>query len=388
MKITILSRGGKKLPYPLSLYLILVFLALLSTIGLDYLNGKKGGKSYFFSYLTLRRVPKIPEESLARVVRERLYASGIDTLSIREAADKEGLRLTITLASKEYRELEPLLEKEFTDRKALVTKKQDQEKDRDIFTWAIQGTLEERLALHFICPREELAKKKEKPPLLAGKQVALIIDDMGYSLDIMKEICSLTKPVTVSILPLSPYAWETAQMAHENGLEVMLHLPCESINHKESGNHYEDIIHSDMSEEDIRSAMLAFLEKVPHVKGVNNHMGSKITENESIMRIILEVLKEKGLYFLDSRTTGKSIAYDLAQRMGIPSAYRHVFLDSTPEEEMIRQQMIELFRLTDKRGNAVGIGHPYEETLRVLKKNISLMEDFGANPVFASKLVH
>ncbi|MDH5468180.1 MAG: divergent polysaccharide deacetylase family protein, partial [Candidatus Aminicenantes bacterium] len=129
------------------------------------------------------------------------------------------------------------------------------------------------------------------------------------------------------------------------------------------------------------------LEQVPYIKGVNNHMGSKITANRPLMNIILQRLMDRDLFFVDSRTSGRSVAYRVAQSLGIPSTFRNVFLDGSSQEEYIQKKLIELFRHAQKKGKAVGIGHPFKETLKVLKENLDRVNEFDLELVLVSQIV-
>jgi polysaccharide deacetylase 2 family uncharacterized protein YibQ len=210
---------------------------------------------------------------------------------------------------------------------------------------------------------------------------------MGLSLEALKELCDLGQPITISILPYSPYAEETARIAQENGLEVMLHLPGESLNHEEGNNSTPGLIKSGMSEEEIRSQVEDSLSRVPFARGINNHMGSKITQEEPVMRPILDLLKSRGLYFIDSRTTADTIAFDLAHKMGLRAAYRNIFLDSSVGVDYSKEQIIKLFRLSQKTGRAIAIGHPFPETLQALRENIHLLKAYRVKPVLASEII-
>jgi len=239
-------------------------------------------------------------------------------------------------------------------------------------------------------PRAEAVRKPESKPAPAAaaprSKVALVVDDMGNSLEALDELLALGEPVTVSVLPYSPHSRETAEIAHRKGLEVLLHLPLESLNNHDSEAGMEGLIHSGMSEAEVRKIMADDLDQVPYIKGVNNHMGSKVTADEALMRIILEPLKEKGLFFLDSRTSGKSVAYTVARNMGIPAESRQVFLDADGNNGLIKERLLELFRLAQKEGRAIGICHPFRETLQTLKENFHLLKDYGLEAVFASEL--
>jgi hypothetical protein len=386
---TSLPKGKPWKPDPRLIVIILILLILISAIGLDYMNWKKGEKSFLFSLFAPKKKAASSEEILSQIIRRNLSLKGISPSSIRESKDKWNvLHLKIDLFLKEYVEIESLLEGELKAHNvSILQKEEQQDKEQTFFLWLVEGKKKEKLIILFSCQKEIFEKKEEAPPEVAREEVAIIVDDMGYSLDVINDLCAIKKPITISILPYSPLAKETAQMAHQNGLEVMLHLPMESLNNKEGENPTKGIIHSEMSREEVRLTLEKCLDQVPYVKGVNNHMGSKITRNEPMMRIILEFLKEKNLYFIDSRTSGKSIAYNLAQEMGVPSGYRRVFLDATSSEDSIKEKMIELFRLAKKKGKAIGICHPFEETLRTLEANFGLVEKDNLEPVFASQIV-
>ncbi|NQT79253.1 MAG: divergent polysaccharide deacetylase family protein [Candidatus Aminicenantes bacterium] len=381
------SQRGKSAQPPLVILIALSALVLLSVIGLDYIGWKNGVKSYLFSALAGKKKVALSEESLEDTVLKSLASYKISSDSIQQYRDnKDILHLMVDFPSQKYRELEFYLEKEFKKTNTLILEKEEQQgEEKNYYLWRVEGKRKKRMIILFSCKKEELIGedlfgKKDK------NKVAIIIDDMGNSLEAIKDICSIKKPLTVSILPFSPLAQETAQIAHRNGLEVMLHLPLESVNGNEE-NHIEGIIHSRMSKEEIIKTVKTNLDQVPYIKGVNNHMGSKITANEIFMSIILECLKTRDLFFVDSRTTTRSVAYKIAQKLKIPSANRHVFLDGEINEDYIKKKMIELFRKAQKNGIAVGICHPTKMTLKVLKENFHLVEKFNLEPVFVSQII-
>ena len=135
-------------------------------------------------------------------------------------------------------------------------------------------------------------------------------------------------------------------------------------------------------------ALQKSLAQIPYIKGMNNHMGSKITSDTAFMNIILEEIQGKDIYFVDSRTTANTIAFEMARQMGIPSASRNVFLDGEVNEEYIKKQLHSLFRLASKNGQAIGICHPSNETIKVLRENFHLAEQYNLQPVFASQVVN
>lgn len=379
------SRSSKKKegqPPPF-IFLIFSLLVVLSVLGLDFIGWKKGERSYFFSLLLGEKKVTWSQEALEQVILQSLGSHGVSSDSIQQFRDPGGvLHLMIDLSSSTYRELESSLESELNRANASLLDKQERKgQDKKYFLWQVEAEDEKGLIILFSVHEERTPLKKEPK-----NKVAIIIDDMGYSLEAIREICSLKAPLTVSVLPYSPLAQETAWIAYQSGLEVMLHLPLESINDTEN-NDMEGLIHSRMSREEIERMVDSELEQVPYIKGVNNHMGSKITANRPLMNIILQRLMDRDLFFVDSRTSGRSVAYRVAQSLGIPSTFRNVFLDGSSQEEYIQKKLIELFRLAQKKGKAVGIGHPFKETLKVLKENLDRVNEFDLELVLVSQIV-
>jgi hypothetical protein len=174
-------------------------------------------------------------------------------------------------------------------------------------------------------------------------------------------------------------------MGKEKGMTVLLHLPMEP--HNSSVNPGKGAIFSTMSEEDIRNKVSSNLLSFPDIDGVNNHMGSKITENEEIMRIVLTEIKKRGIFFVDSMTSPNSIGYRLSKEMGIKTAYRSVFLDNEKDIDYIRNQVNLLKEYAIRNGSAIAIGHPYCNTVEVLNEMDVLLESEGIEIVKLEELL-
>ena len=223
--------------------------------------------------------------------------------------------------------------------------------------------------------------------VLQKLKVALLIDDFGYSQGktvdfLLKE---LDLPFTISIIPGTPYAKSIAEEAHRNGKEVILHLPMEP--QKNFINRYRWIVLNRMSPEQISSLVKEAMEDVPHVAGLSNHMGSLITTQEKPMRAVLEAVKAERLYFVDSKTVSNSIAFPLAQRMGIKSTQRQVFLDNQKDSNYIESQFQQLISSAQKREKALGIAHVDPITAEALKKILSRLEKRKIQLVYVSDIV-
>jgi len=331
-----------------------------------------------------KQQPPPAEPGPAEILTNILTEQGLDPKDVQQFRDPaNGLHIKVDLRLEAYATLEPLLEKRLAEASAVVLKKEkSQEKNISYFLWHVAGKNQDRLTIIFSSLPET---KPEAPP--RQKKAAIIVDDLGYSLEAVEALCSLKKPITLSILPFAPLTQKTAEIARNAGLEMILHLPLESWSRPFKKNPSEGMIIKGMSGDEIKRDVEACLQQIPWSKGVNNHTGSRITEDPGMMSIILQVLKNKGLYFIDSRTTRHSVAFDQALQMGVPSASRKVFIDAVDNEKAIQARLEELFRLAREKGQAVGIGHARSETLRALQKYIGLAEDYGVELVFASGVV-
>lgn len=221
-------------------------------------------------------------------------------------------------------------------------------------------------------------------PVRAQTRVAIIFDDAGGSLDDLEAIIALGRPVTVAVLPGLRFSREVAERARGAGLEVFLHLPVEPEDPTKKVG--PGGITTDMSDEEIIQIVRADLQGVPGAVGVNNHMGSRGTADGRVMRAVLQVVRERGLIFVDSVTSPRSIAARMASEMRIPTAARQVFLDNQDDREAIRQQIIRLITLAKRRGEAVAIGHAHRLTARVLSEMLPELDRQGIVLVPASAL--
>lgn len=228
------------------------------------------------------------------------------------------------------------------------------------------------------------------PPLVvtrpARPRLAIIIDDMGPDLRKMRELLDVGGPVTVAVMPNQRYSGETSTLAASRGLDVIVHMPMEP---RETAYHNpgSDALLVAMTPGEIRAKFEEGLMSVPGAIGVNNHMGSKFTEDEIGMREVLKVVKNRDMLFIDSRTTSKSVAGRLAREFGVPSADRNVFLDNTRDVEYIKGQLREAARFARQNGRAVAIGHPYPETIKALKEAVPGLAAEGIEVVGISELV-
>jgi polysaccharide deacetylase 2 family uncharacterized protein YibQ len=203
-------------------------------------------------------------------------------------------------------------------------------------------------------------------------RVALVIDDLGYAPpELVTRLCAQPVAFSVAVLPYQEYTRVSAELAHDRGKEVMLHLPMEPIGYPGPGKDPgPEAVLFDLPESQMRERVRKALAAIPYRKGVNNHMGSRITPDRTRMTWILQELKAKGCFFVDSRTEKDSVAYDVAQELGIPSVQRKVFLDDDKAFPAMAKQWDRALALALKAGQVVIIGHIYPETVDALEKLI------------------
>ncbi len=217
-------------------------------------------------------------------------------------------------------------------------------------------------------------------------KVAIVIDDMGQNLSGLNGLLALDAPITVAVLPYLKYSTTVAEKAHKRGWDVLLHAPMEP---KDSGTHNagKGALLTSMSKAEIKAKLLGDIKMIPHATGVNNHMGSKFTEDEVRMKVVLEVLKEKNLFFFDSRTTAASVGKRLAKKLGVKNAERSIFLDNEQDVKYIKGQIEKLVKSAERNGTAIAIGHPYKETIAALKEVVPGLAGRGVEVVKLSELV-
>jgi len=235
-----------------------------------------------------------------------------------------------------------------------------------------------------IIPFPALAEANEQR--LPLKRAAIIIDDLGRDKKIVKKFLSLGLPLTYSVLPYQPYSLEIARTVSSRGREVLLHLPLQPRDYPEVNPGTGCLLLS-MPHERIQAELIAQINSVPYCVGVNNHMGSLFTEREEPVTWVFSVLKERNLFFVDSLTTSHSVASKVAGNVGIPYSQRTHFLDVERDEDVIIQQLCHLADHAARYGMAVGIGHPFEETLSALPKARQAFIQKGVRLVTISEMV-
>ncbi|GMT41958.1 MAG: hypothetical protein IEMM0002_0369 [bacterium] len=219
-------------------------------------------------------------------------------------------------------------------------------------------------------------------------RVAILIDDVGLKIRPVKKLLELEIPFTFAVLPGQPHSVDVARMINNAGYEIILHLPMEPEN-RSLHDPGKGALMLSQPEDEIRATVKKLIAATPGVVGMNNHMGSLFTKNEEKMRIVLEEVKEAGLYFIDSYTTPESVALETARAMGVKSAARKVFLDNERDGQKIKSAIRRTMKVARRDGAVIAICHPYPETIKALSEmKHFIQQTSGVEPMFASSLVH
>ena len=209
--------------------------------------------------------------------------------------------------------------------------------------------------------------KQEK---LSRPRVALIFDDMGESLQELKDVYALDIPLTVSIIPGLKFSKNVSHIASRCGFSVFIHLPLQPKEERSYKTAKFDFISSSKSRRKNQSLLRYYLNSLRQAIGVNNHMGSGATEDAELMDMVLDAVKARGLVFVDSRTSLESVAYDIAHSKGMVCGYNEGFVDSVDDPEVIRNKLEALMVKAQEKGNIIIIAHPRENTLKVLREKV------------------
>ncbi len=217
-------------------------------------------------------------------------------------------------------------------------------------------------------------------------EIAILIDDFGDRWDAFTAaFLKLPAPVSISIIPGLPNSKRVAQEGQSRGCEILLHLPMQPEEARYPANPY--MIHESMTRDQVHSVMSDVFSLLPDVSGVNNHMGSLVTKDRRLMEYVLDEIKKRDIFFIDSRTTPESVAYDMAREMSMPCAKRDVFLDNTRTQAAVDKELNRLARLAEANGEALAIGHCNQVTLEALRKAMPRLMDAGFRFVRVSEVV-
>ena len=216
--------------------------------------------------------------------------------------------------------------------------------------------------------------------------IVLVIDDFGYRNDSISDgFLELPVPITCAVLPGHNQSSRFAKKAINAGKEVIVHMPMQSAIASSGEDEFK--LKIGMTSEEIEWRLNEALNEIPEAVGINNHQGSKATTDGKVMAVVASVLKNKNKFFLDSRTSSKTVGENTMRSVGVPTARRHIFLDNDLSIENISKQLDKLVAVAEKKGLAIGIGHVKGNTLKVLEEEIPALVEQGFEFKFLSQVV-
>lgn len=214
--------------------------------------------------------------------------------------------------------------------------------------------------------------------------ISIVIDDLGDVPGAAREVLALPGPVACAFLPESPHTRRLAELAHAAGKPVMLHLPLEPL----SGPGHPLAVRASLPPDQRQQQLLRLVASVPHARGVNNHQGSRATEDRTQMHWLMNELSSLGIdYFVDSATSPRSQAYRLARAYGLPATRRKVFLDNDPSPAAVRSEFERLLAIARRDGGALAIGHPHAATIAVLRERLPQLKAAGFELIAPAELI-
>jgi polysaccharide deacetylase 2 family uncharacterized protein YibQ len=221
-------------------------------------------------------------------------------------------------------------------------------------------------------------------PVFTPATVVIIIDDIGHQVNSGMRAVALPGKVTLAILPHTPGARLIAERATAAGKEVMLHAPMSTVHQMPLG---PGGLTNGMTREDFRETLSLSLLSTPHARGVSNHMGSYLTGQREPMVWLMQELAQRGLYFVDSRTSANTVAASTAEEFRIPFLSRQVFLDNDPSLDAITSRFEEVLEIARSNGVGVAIGHPHDSTLQFLQQTLPTLSARGYTLALVSEAV-
>lgn len=366
------------------------FIALTIVIALEFLDYQAGKHSFIFNKVIRLERKQANADSFQRGLGALLVGRGIAHDFVR---DRDGVtHLKIDLAAPLFEPLSRDLQR-LVERHGGIHRLSEVQGMKEQVIYLYQVRFAGKLT-HVILVSKRLPAVPIIPPAAktgparksVAPRLAIIIDDIGYADLVSDQLHELGIPVTGAVIPAAPYARSEAQRLHAFGLEEIIHLPMQP---KDPANHHprDQFILTDSSVAEITALLDAAMLAVPYAKGVNNHMGSRLTSDPQAMGRVLEMLKGRGLFFVDSKTAATSIAYSLARQLGMKTVLRDIFLDDVPSYEHTARQLRRLVDIAREKGRALAIGHPFPSTLAALRDAVPWLKQQGVAIVPVSKLL-
>jgi len=218
--------------------------------------------------------------------------------------------------------------------------------------------------------------------------ISILIDDIGYKFKEDIRALALPGPVAYAILPHAPHTEKMSRIAFNRGKDILLHQPMQAEVMNKNEFLGPGALTLNMTRKDFLETLDINMLAVPNLIGINNHMGSLLTRHPGHMQWLMERIKSKGQFYVDSLTSEESVAARLAKENNVPYLTRDIFLDHKQDRASIRKQFKELIRIAKRNGSALGIGHPHMSTIEVLSEVLQDVNKYGVKFVSIKALLH
>lgn len=391
------GRSRRKKANTLAYFLLSAFVALGIVLALEYLDYREGKSTFLLSrVLGERKKEQPPAAEAQRDALHRELIRLLDSLDPGYSLVQDSLgryHVKWKLADGQRRKaVAALQELVRTHGRRWKTEEVQHINGEHLYLYSISAAGRETSHLVLITTGVSTAEKTppRSPDTSPRGRLAIIIDDIGYNELGALELKRLEVPVTAAVIPHAPFAYDEARQLHMYGIEQIIHLPMQAANRNDKVDPDQFVLKgADLAA--IRRLVQRSRARLPYARGVNNHMGSLVTGDPQTMSRVLSVLKEEGLFFVDSRTSAATVAYSLARKMKVAAAQRDIFLEDITNDHIsyqyARDQVVRGAKLARSRGTAVAIGHPYPTTFKAIRDAVDEVRGMGVVFVPVSQLL-
>ncbi len=408
------STKSKKQNQTVLFFTLFIAIALASVVLLEYIDYRKGKESFIFT----RLIPLQPRGMTQAMQFNKDFSRILSKNNIpfnyfRDTKEQEIFRFKIEVKNSRFKGLLKQMNKVAATLKGSVKLLEVQgllQKSIYVYTVNLNKKLTHKILITRLKkglavkekqpePDAMAEKKEEKPekkpakpeageaPFSGTPRIAIIIDDIGaYDIGAF-ELKKLNIPITASILPHSPHAYDESKWCREYGLQTMLHIPMQPMNGNGPSYGSSNTISIRSTDAEIRTLIRKAKQIAPSARGVNNHQGSRATANRELMTRVLKIIKEENLFFVDSRTIGNTVAFQVAKELGVKTTYKDIFIDHIKSYSHSMSQIRRLVEVALKKGQAIAIGHPNSSTLKALRDSIPYIRSKGIKIVYVSHLL-
>jgi len=395
------NRKTKKKNSTLLLFAGFIVIALVTVVLLEYIDFRKSGKSFIFNKV----VPLKKKTDNVKTFNTRLLHL-LKSNNIPHdyfPADTNKYHFKMDINHGRYDSLIKKLKDITAGLKGKLELSEIQgltNKSIMLYNVILEGRITHLLLISKFNDEKKKQQQDQEDPILPspvpetklvpqsnGPRIAFIIDDVGaYDIGPL-ELKRLGIPITASILPDSRRARECARWANEYQLETIIHLPMQPTNSEGMSFDRNKTITPQSTDTEIRALIRHARQVVPQAHGLNNHQGSLVTSNRDIMTRVLKIIREEKLFFIDSRTIGNSVAYDMARAMNIRTTQKDIFIDHVQTYSHSIEQIKKLVETARRKGKAVAIGHPFQSTISAIRDSISYIKSSGVKIVLVKQLL-